>query len=652
MSANDHLEDVFSGIFAKTEGVSMLEGRSSRLMCASVQRVRAPSSSLLLRAVADAHKSLLNMPSTNAVKDSQAKRAFVLPMRRSVEPQKLTIQLAADNSQETGDSTSLGRDTDSVDDKSEKNTHNTSDFKDKNNQFIVTMDGYHINAFLAKKLHNEGLLNDEDEISKTNNNKIMTPESKELKPKEKEPFKATKKVLDTQMRRLSNTNEESETQVIIKQEVEKKEKRKSLEVLVSPVVKKRKRSPIVCDVDKEVKETDRVRKRTVTNTNKYDSVPSLSAAQRKLVWCRLFPACRYGSACAFAHPRCKFLAACMRRNCVYSHSPSAPMLTPSSYIAASHVVPAANFKSKSAKVPSMCKFHPNCMNPACHFYHPKPCRYGNNCANKLECKFYHALRDFYLHRYLSLFLDFAQCRHDESVDSTMSANDHLGDVLSRIFAKTEGVSMLEGRSSRLMCASVERVRLRPRVRAPASSLLLRAVADAHKRLLNTPSTNADKDSQVRCALVLPMRRSVEPQKNTIQLAADNSQETGDSISLGRDMDSDAFIAKKFQTEGLLNDEDKISKTNNTKIIPPESKELKPKEKKPVEATKKVLDNQVQRLSNTSKESETQVIIKQEDEKKEKRKSIEMLDPPALALRTRVDAFVLYCSFSRSPSSKL
>ncbi|CAB3247153.1 unnamed protein product [Arctia plantaginis] len=387
MSANDHLEDVFSGIFAKTERVSVLEGRSSRLKCASVgrvrlrPRVRAPASSLLLRAVADAHKSLLNMPSTNAVKDSQAKRAFVLPMRRSVE---------ATNKVETGDSISLGRDLDSGDDKSEKNIHNSSDFKDKNNQFIVTMDGYHPNALLAKKLHDEGLLNDEDEISKTNNNKIMPPESIELKPKQKEPVKATKKVLDTQMRRLSNTSEESETQVIIKQEVEKKEKRKSLEVLDSPVVKKRKRSPIVCDVDKEVKETDRVRKRTVTNTNKYDSVPSLSAAQRKLVWCRLFPACRYGSACAFAHPRCKFLAACMRRNCVYSHSPSAPVLMPSSYIATSHVVPAAKFKSKSAIVPNMCKFHPNCLNPACHFYHPKPCRYGNNCTNKLECKFYHA----------------------------------------------------------------------------------------------------------------------------------------------------------------------------------------------------------------------------------------------------------------------
>ncbi|CAB3255857.1 unnamed protein product [Arctia plantaginis] len=461
-----------------TSKVSVLDGRPSRSMCASVVRVRprprvgAPASSLLLRAVADAHKSLLNTPSTKADKDTQVKRALVLPMRRSVEAQKIVIQVAADNTQETGDSISLGGDMDSDDDKSEKlaceinkeeeykpiilpkkvinneyappvsrnearttsrkddtliietiNIHNTSDSKDKNTQFIVTMDGYHPNAFLAKKLQTEGLLNDEDEISKTGNEKIIPPETKEQKPKEKEPVKVVEKVPDDQAKRLSNTSEESETKVIIKQEDEKKEKRKGVEVLDPPVVKKRKRSPIVFDVDKKVKETERVRERTestssdshvtvntVTNTHKYDSVPSLSAAERKLVWCRLFPACRYGSACAFAHPRCKFLAACTRRNCVYSHSPSAPVLPPSSPhstlaplaphavhpmatsvpIIASHVVPAANYKSISAVVPNMCKFYPNCVNPACHFYHPKPCRYGNNCANKLECNFYHA----------------------------------------------------------------------------------------------------------------------------------------------------------------------------------------------------------------------------------------------------------------------
>lgn len=171
-----------------------------------------------------------------------------------------------------------------------RNIHNTSVAKDKNTQFIVTMDGYHPNAFLAKKLQTEGILNDEDEIGSTAKEKISPPESKEQKSKEKEPVKVTEvieKVVDTQANRLSNTSEESETQVIIKQEDEKIErKKKSVEALDPPVVKKRKRSPIVFDVDKKVKETERVRERTesassdghvtvntVTNTHKYDAVP-------------------------------------------------------------------------------------------------------------------------------------------------------------------------------------------------------------------------------------------------------------------------------------------------------------------------------------------------------------------------------------------
>ncbi|XP_075976997.1 nuclear polyadenosine RNA-binding 2 isoform X2 [Anticarsia gemmatalis] len=444
-----------------TSKVSVLENRSSRAQCASVVRVRprprvsAPASSLLLRAVADAHKSLLNTPNTKTDTESQqVKRALVLPMRRCVETQKIVIQVPADNSQENADSISLGGDMDSDDDKSSKiasdvdkdeyipapitkkiinneytpsrrnegrtasrkddtliietiNIHNPSVGKDKNTQFIVTMDGYHPNAFLAKKLQTEGLLNDEDEIDKTDKEKPKVPEIKEPKPKEKKP-ETTEKALESS-KRLSNASEESETQVIIKKEPEEKpEKRKSLEVKdETPVVKKRKASPIVFDVDKRAKETERVRERTesvgsdghvtvttVTNTHKYDSVPPLSAAERKLVWCRAFPLCRYGSGCAFAHPRCKFLAACTRRHCPYSHSPHAPLAPPepSAQVpsVASHVVPAANYKSISAVVPNMCKFYPNCVNPTCHFYHPKPCRYGNTCSNKLECNFYHA----------------------------------------------------------------------------------------------------------------------------------------------------------------------------------------------------------------------------------------------------------------------
>lgn len=146
------------------------------------------------------------------------------------------------------------------------------------------MDGYHPNAFLAKKLLTEGLLSEEDEIKKLeSSDTVKTPEIKETKAVEEEKKEAPQK------KRLSNSSAESETQVIIKKE-DKVEKRKSTEVLkLDPVpVKKRRASPIVFDVDKkkEEKEPERVRERTesassdqhvtvatVTNTHKYDSVP-------------------------------------------------------------------------------------------------------------------------------------------------------------------------------------------------------------------------------------------------------------------------------------------------------------------------------------------------------------------------------------------
>lgn len=57
---------------------------------------------------------------------------------------------------------------------------------------------------------------------------------------------------------------------------------------------------------------------------------------------------------------------------------------------ASHVVPVMNYKSIGTNVLStQCKFYPKCSNTSCQFYHPKPCHFGKNCANKLECNFYH-----------------------------------------------------------------------------------------------------------------------------------------------------------------------------------------------------------------------------------------------------------------------
>ncbi|XP_041981327.1 zinc finger CCCH domain-containing protein 14 [Aricia agestis] len=484
--------------------VSLPRGRS----CASVVRVRprprvAPANSLLLRAVADAHKSLLNIPPKVEPEPQTVKRALVLPMRRCVDPQKIVIQVPSDadgrgdsrsdsrgdsRGDSHGDTISLG-DPDSDSEISSKlasditerdkplrsitkvitnteyvpskiqhdddvietiNIHNTTVDKSKDTQFIVTMDGYHPNTFLAKKLMTEGLLDEDDdepkqkkeskekdgkkdkeskrdkESRKENENKVENEVGKDEElAKEKDDAKENKNEPIGTQKRLSDTSEDSATQVIINQDKQNfAEKRKSVEVNkdelkvedATPPQKKRKASPIVFDVDKKEKrdkeekgkekkdETASVRERTISassdshvvlttppNPHKYDAIPPLSAATvaPEKPWCRAFPLCRFGAACAFAHPRCKFAAACTRRACPYSHAPHAPPLAqPPPPQIASHVVPAANYKSIST-VPNLCKFYPGCANPACHYYHPKPCRYGKACVNKLECNFYH-----------------------------------------------------------------------------------------------------------------------------------------------------------------------------------------------------------------------------------------------------------------------
>lgn len=169
-----------------------------------------------------------------------------------------------------------------------RNIHNPTVDKDKNTQFIVTMDGYHPNAFLAKKLQTEGLLEDENEVKppkdQPDSKKTENPDKpQETVEKSKEIDIKSKK--DEVQKRLSNTSDESDTQVIIKSE-KTTEKRKPVEVTQeSPPAKKRKSSPIVFDVDKN-KEKDGQRKRTesagsdnhvIVTTNKdshkYDSLP-------------------------------------------------------------------------------------------------------------------------------------------------------------------------------------------------------------------------------------------------------------------------------------------------------------------------------------------------------------------------------------------
>ncbi|KAL1378163.1 hypothetical protein pipiens_001492 [Culex pipiens pipiens] len=109
--------------------------------------------------------------------------------------------------------------------------------------------------------------------------------------------------------------------------------------------------------------------------------------------CKAFPACKFGDNCLYLHPYCKFDKTCHRLDCNFMHSkpllvgssagPSAPPL-------ASSVVPVQNYKTITAKpLPALCKFYPGCTNGLCPYYHPKMCRFGRNCMNKVECNFYH-----------------------------------------------------------------------------------------------------------------------------------------------------------------------------------------------------------------------------------------------------------------------
>lgn len=178
------------------------------------------------------------------------------------------------------------------------NIHNTTVDKDKETQFIVTMDGFNPNAFLAKKLMTEGLLNDEEEMRDKIKAKsvLKTSSNTERKEKNTDKDKTTETNNETieekpqvaQKKRSSDTSEDSDTQVIINKE-DKGEKRKS-DVSINadePIVKKRKASPIVFDVgNKEDGAKKRERERTegassdnhvvvttTSNTHKYDSLP-------------------------------------------------------------------------------------------------------------------------------------------------------------------------------------------------------------------------------------------------------------------------------------------------------------------------------------------------------------------------------------------
>ncbi|ETN58948.1 hypothetical protein AND_009462 [Anopheles darlingi] len=106
--------------------------------------------------------------------------------------------------------------------------------------------------------------------------------------------------------------------------------------------------------------------------------------------CKAFPGCKFGDKCLYLHPMCKYDQTCHRLDCNFMHSKGANASGVSAPPLASSVVPVQNYKTISAKpLPPLCKYYPHCSNTQCPFYHPKMCRFGRHCVNKVECNFYH-----------------------------------------------------------------------------------------------------------------------------------------------------------------------------------------------------------------------------------------------------------------------
>lgn len=124
--------------------------------------------------------------------------------------------------------------------------------------------------------------------------------------------------------------------------------------------------------------------------------------------CKTFPNCKFGDSCLYLHPKCKFDLTCSKLGCNYSHTQVTSVAPPlckysqkllhfiffsheyKLFFLASHVVPVTNYKKiVTTPLPALCKFYPKCSNTLCEFYHPKPCKFGKNCTNKVECNFYH-----------------------------------------------------------------------------------------------------------------------------------------------------------------------------------------------------------------------------------------------------------------------
>ncbi|KAF2368954.1 Zinc finger CCCH-type [Trinorchestia longiramus] len=110
--------------------------------------------------------------------------------------------------------------------------------------------------------------------------------------------------------------------------------------------------------------------------------------QHPSVPCKMFPNCQFGDKCLYIHPNCKFDALCSRPDCPFTHASPRPasQIPGKSKLSLNTTVPAA--RPKSAVALKKCHYGLKCTNHLCPFLHPKPCKFGSACLTP-GCQFSH-----------------------------------------------------------------------------------------------------------------------------------------------------------------------------------------------------------------------------------------------------------------------
>uniref|UniRef100_A0A6A7FXI2 Zinc finger CCCH domain-containing protein 14 n=1 Tax=Hirondellea gigas TaxID=1518452 RepID=A0A6A7FXI2_9CRUS len=108
--------------------------------------------------------------------------------------------------------------------------------------------------------------------------------------------------------------------------------------------------------------------------------------------CKLFPNCTFGDKCLYIHPNCKYDAQCTRPDCSFTHATrsvpalNAPVIPAKSKLSLNAVPGPA--RATGGVMGRRCHFGLKCTNVNCPFLHPKPCKFGNACPIP-GCQFTH-----------------------------------------------------------------------------------------------------------------------------------------------------------------------------------------------------------------------------------------------------------------------